>query len=131
MCVTADQLPPRLCEWVWTDSDCVTTDQLPPRLCGWVWTDSDCVTAGQLPPMSGAERVALIQQRLRDVQQKWVDLKGEVAYIERKRRRARRKEREGMFEQQLHVIHILTGGLGLSPYQDPALTEERNVESAL
>ncbi len=55
-----------------------------------------CVCAGVLPQMSGEERVILIQQRLREVQQRWTDLKSEVAYIERKRRRARRKEREGM-----------------------------------
>ena len=46
--------------------------------------------------MNGGERVALIQKRLREVQQRWTDLKTEVAYIERKRRRAKRKEREGM-----------------------------------
>lgn len=49
---------------------------------------------GQLPPMSSVERVLLIQQRLKEVQRHWTDLKAEMAYIERKRRRAKRKERE-------------------------------------
>ena len=53
-------------------------------------------SVGQLPPMSGVDRVVLIQDRLKEVQKHWTDLKAEVAYIERKRRRARRKEREGM-----------------------------------
>lgn len=54
-----------------------------------------CRVVGHLPPMSGVERVLLIQERLKGVQNRWSDLKAEVAYIERKRRRARRKEREG------------------------------------
>lgn len=45
--------------------------------------------------MSSVERVALIQERLQQVQRQWTDLKAEVAYIEGKRRRAKRKEREG------------------------------------
>ena len=66
---------------------------------------------GQLPPMSGVERVNLIQQRLREVQQRWTDLKAEVAYIERKRRRAKRKEREG----ELVEIHTLEHTFPLRP----------------
>lgn len=50
---------------------------------------------GELPAMSSVERVALIQERLQQVQRQWTDLKAEVAYIEGKRRRAKRKEREG------------------------------------
>ncbi len=50
-----------------------------------------------LPEMSSSERVALIQERLREVHKKWSQLKAEVNYLDRKRRRARRKEREGMW----------------------------------
>ena len=50
---------------------------------------------GQLPEMTSGERVALIQERIRDVEKRWIELKNEVAYLDRKRRRARRKEREG------------------------------------
>ena len=42
----------------------------------------------------------MIQERLKDVQKKWLELKAEVSYLDRKRRRARRKEREG---QCLHT----------------------------
>lgn len=51
---------------------------------------------GKLPSMSGLERVSLIQEHLGQVQRRWSDLKAELAYIERKRRRAKRKEREGI-----------------------------------
>ena len=50
---------------------------------------------GQLPDMTSGERVALIQERIRDVEKRWIELKNEVASLDRKRRRARRKEREG------------------------------------
>lgn len=46
--------------------------------------------------MDSVERISLIQERLREVQRHWTDLKAEVAYIERKRRRVKRKEREGV-----------------------------------
>ena len=65
-----------------------------------------CGGAGQLPPMSSVERVSLIQQRLRDVQHRWTDLKAEVAYIERKRRRAKRKEREGLCPYVCLILSI-------------------------
>lgn len=45
--------------------------------------------------MNSVNRITLIQDRLREVQRHWTDLKAEVAYIERKRRRAKRKEKEG------------------------------------
>ncbi len=45
--------------------------------------------------MEGVKRISLIQNRLRDVQLRWNDLKTELAYIERKKRRAKRKEKDG------------------------------------
>lgn len=64
---------------------------------GVMWFFPNPPPIGQLPPMSGVDRVELIQERLKEVQKHWTDLKAEVAYIERKRRRARRKEREGTY----------------------------------
>ena len=45
--------------------------------------------------MTSVERISLIQEQLKKVQGRWSDLKAEVAYIERKRRRVKRREREG------------------------------------
>ena len=45
--------------------------------------------------MTSVERISMIQERLKEVQGRWSDLKAEVAYIERKRRRVKRREREG------------------------------------
>lgn len=50
---------------------------------------------GKLPPLSSVERISLIQEHLKEVQGRWSDLKAEVVYIERKRRRVKRREREG------------------------------------
>lgn len=47
------------------------------------------------PEMKCGERVKLIEEHIRLIQQKWSDLKSEVAHLDRRRRRARRKEREG------------------------------------
>lgn len=48
-----------------------------------------------LPEMTSSERMALIQERLREVHKKWSELKAEVSLLDQKRRKARRKEREG------------------------------------
>ena len=72
---------------------------------------------GQLPDMTSGERVALIQERIRDVEKRWIELKNEVASLDRKRRRARRKEREGSvlslsFEPPDSLLYLLPS----SPY---------------
>ena len=48
------------------------------------------------PDMKCGERVCLIEERIRRIQQKWSDLKSEVAHLDRRRRRVRRIEREGL-----------------------------------
>ena len=53
-----------------------------------------CTTA-QLPVMKSAEKVILIQERMKIIQKKWVELKSEVNNLDRKKRKARKKEREG------------------------------------
>ena len=52
-------------------------------------------TAASQPELVCGEKVRLIEDHIRLIQQKWTDLKSEVAYLDRRRRRARRKEREG------------------------------------
>lgn len=51
--------------------------------------------AAQLPKMTSAEKVIMIQEQMRTIQKKWTELKAEVANLDRKRRKARKKEREG------------------------------------
>ena len=45
--------------------------------------------------MSCAEKVVLIEEHMKTIQKKWVELKTEVNNLDRKRRKARKKEREG------------------------------------
>lgn len=48
-----------------------------------------------LMQMSTAERIQVIQDRIRELQKRWQDLKAEVTYLDRRKRTARRKEKEG------------------------------------
>ena len=64
--------------------------------------------------MNGMERISLIQERLREIQRRWSDLKAEVAYIERKRRRAKRKEREGKCLTCFYILMFIVFFLFLS-----------------
>ena len=59
--------------------------------------------------MKCGERVKLIEEHIRLIQQKWSDLKSEVAHLDRRRRRARRKEREGT-----STIAVLVGRVALN-----------------
>ena len=62
-----------------------------------------CSTA-TLPEMKCGERVRVIEEHIRLIQQKWSDLKSEVAHLDRRRRRARRKEREGMLARLWDIV---------------------------
>ena len=53
------------------------------------------IHSAKLPEMSSAEKVTLIQERMKNIQKKWVELKAEMSKIDRKRRKARKREREG------------------------------------
>ena len=48
-----------------------------------------------MPVMTSAEKVILIEEQMKTIQKKWVELKTEVNNLDRKRRKARKKEREG------------------------------------
>ena len=56
--------------------------------------------------MKCGERVKLIEEHIRLIQQKWSDLKSEVAHLDRRRRRARRKEREGRLTIAIFVRRV-------------------------
>ena len=42
--------------------------------------------------MSTGERIQIIQERIRELQKRWQDLKAEVTYLDRRKRTARRKK---------------------------------------
>ena len=52
-------------------------------------------STAQLPAMTSAEKVIFIEEQMKTIQKKWVELKTEVNNLDRKRRKARKKEREG------------------------------------
>ena len=62
-------------------------------------------TAASQPELVCGEKVRLIEDHIRLIQQKWTDLKSEVAYLDRRRRRARRKEREGTSADTLQCMY--------------------------
>lgn len=51
--------------------------------------------AADLQELDTPDRIMLIQDHMKALQQKYMELKTEVSYLDKKRRRARRKEREG------------------------------------
>ena len=66
----------------------------------------DAATA-QLPVMSSTEKVVLIEEQMKTIQKKWVELKTEVNNLDRKRRKARKKEREGKKSTDNRLEYII------------------------
>ena len=54
--------------------------------------------------LNSSDRITLIQDRMKAIQHKYMELKSEVSYLDRKRRKARKREREG----KTVFIHIST-----------------------
>ena len=52
------------------------------------------VVAADLNELSTSERIGVILERMKDIQKRYLEFKAEVTYLDRKRRRARRRERE-------------------------------------
>eukprot|EP00731_Ephydatia_muelleri_P027376 Em0019g249a len=50
------------------------------------------IDASSLIHMSTGERIQIIQERIRELQKRWQDLKAEVTYLDRRKRTARRKK---------------------------------------
>jgi len=54
-----------------------------------------CVSAEEGQFLEGEERIAFLMSKIQDLRRVYMDLKAEVACIDRRRRRHRVKEREG------------------------------------
>ena len=57
--------------------------------------DDVCVCADEGQFLEGEERIAFLMSKIQDLRRVYMDLKAEVACIDRRRRRHRIKEREG------------------------------------
>lgn len=53
-----------------------------------------CVGAAELEKMSSLERISFLQEKLQDIRNHYLSLKSEVASIDRRRKRMKKKERE-------------------------------------
>lgn len=68
----------------------------------------------ELQNLDYVQRIALVQERMKAIQKKYLELKAEVTYLDRKKRKARRREREGMTKmfvlccqpQIVYTLHI-------------------------
>lgn len=56
--------------------------------------DSDVLHAADLEKMSSLERISFLQEKLQDIRNHYLSLKSEVASIDRRRKRMKKKERE-------------------------------------
>lgn len=52
-------------------------------------------STGELDRMSSAERISFLQEKLQEIRKYYLSLKSEVASIDRRRKRLKKKEREG------------------------------------
>lgn len=52
--------------------------------------------ADELDNMSSTERISFLQDKLQEIRKYYLSLKSEVASIDRRRKRLKKKEREGM-----------------------------------
>lgn len=67
------------------------TSQFAPLL----YSASDSSPSGELDRMSSAERISFLQEKLQEIRKYYLSLKSEVASIDRRRKRLKKKEREG------------------------------------
>lgn len=63
--------------------------------------------AAELDNMTSAERIAFLQDKLQEIRKYYMSLKSEVASIDRRRKRLKKKEREG----KLSCMPTFTGRL--------------------
>lgn len=59
--------------------------------------------------MSSAERISFLQEKLQEIRKYYMSLKSEVASIDRRRKRLKKKEREGKFayNNNLYLLIII------------------------
>ncbi|XP_065882490.1 AT-rich interactive domain-containing protein 4B-like isoform X2 [Dysidea avara] len=62
------------------------------------------VDFSKLPEMDSAGRIALLTEKIGAIQKRYAELKSEVAYLDRKRRRAKQREREAMRNNHSPVV---------------------------
>ena len=58
-----------------------------------------CLTIAKMPELDSADRIAILTEKIGAMQKRYTDseLKAEVAYLDRKKRRAKQREREGEY----------------------------------
>lgn len=54
-----------------------------------------CVTFFLDPSLDSGQRIAVLQQKLSELRKTYADVKAELAAVERRRKKIRRREREG------------------------------------
>ena len=54
-----------------------------------------------MPELDSAGRIAILTEKIGAIQKRYAELKAEVAYLDRKKRRAKQREREGEY-----TIHL-------------------------
>lgn len=55
------------------------------------------LNAADLENMTSAERIAILQEKLQEIRKHYLSLKSEVASIDRRRKRLKKKERESEY----------------------------------
>ena len=51
----------------------------------------------KMPELDSAGRIAILTEKIGAIQKRYAELKAEVAYLDRKKRRAKQREREGEY----------------------------------
>lgn len=54
------------------------------------------------PSLDSSQRIAVLQQKLSELRKAYADVKAELATVERRRKKLRRREREGKVFDQSH-----------------------------
>lgn len=72
-----------------------------------------CAHLADLEKMSSLERIAFLQEKLQDIRNHYLSLKSEVASIDRRRKRMKKKERES--ESALCDLSIAVYQDGVAP----------------
>lgn len=62
--------------------------------------------------MSSAERISFLQEKLQEIRKYYLSLKSEVASIDRRRKRLKKKEREGEEASPPPLIRLALTGYG-------------------
>lgn len=61
----------------------------------------------ELDNMSSTERISFLQKKLQEIRKYYMSLKSEVASIDRRRKRLKKKEREGIFVYLIYNVVVV------------------------